>query len=86
MLLVYWWMLLLTTNNRLTESSNLQTKFCFMPRALYQVSFSNFSNVIHCIQKFGKQCKIKWTKKKNQKKKNKEKKENKKKERRKRKI
>ena len=31
---------------------------------LYQVSFSNFSNVTHCVQKFGNKCKIKWTKEK----------------------
>ena len=34
-----------------------------MTRAPYQVSFLNFSNVIHDIQKFKKQCQIKWTKK-----------------------
>ena len=44
---------------------NLQTNFCFIQRALYQVSFSNFSNVIHYIQKFSKQCKMKWRKEKN---------------------
>ena len=51
--------------NITTITSNLQTSFCFMQRALYQVSFSNFSNVIHYIKKFGKQCKIKWRKEKN---------------------
>ena len=40
--------MLLTTNYQLTKSSDLQTNFCFMPRAQYiQVSFSNFSNLIH---------------------------------------
>ena len=48
--------------NITTIITNLQTNFCFMQRAIYHVSFSNFSNVTHGIQKFGKQCKIKWTK------------------------
>ena len=51
--------------NITTIGTNLETNFCFMLRSLYQVLFSNFLNVIHCIQKFGKQCKIKWTKEKN---------------------
>ena len=45
-------MQLLTTNYRLTKNSNFQTNFCFMPRALYQVLFSDFSNVIRYIPKF----------------------------------
>ena len=45
-----------------------------MPRALYWVSFWNFSNVIHYIQKFGTQCKINLDKEKNWEKKNKRKK------------
>ena len=45
-----------------------------MSRALYQVSFLNFSNVIHDIQKFKKQCQIKWTKKNKDNKVNKKKK------------
>ena len=45
-----------------------------MSRALYQVSFLNFSNVIHDIQKFKKQCQIKWTKKNKENKVNKKKK------------
>ena len=47
--------------NITTIITNLQTNFCFMLRTLYQVSFSNFQNVIGCIQKFGKQCKTRWT-------------------------
>ena len=53
-----------TNNYQLTKSNKRQTNFCFIPRALYQVSFSNFSNVIHYIQKLGNKYKIKWTKKK----------------------
>ena len=51
--------------NMTTIITNRQTNFCFILRALYQVSFSNFPNVFHYIQKFGKQCKIRWTKVKN---------------------
>ena len=36
-----------------------------MPKAPYQVSFSNFSHVIHYISKFKNQCKIKVDKEKN---------------------
>ena len=32
-----------------------------MPRALYQVPFSNFSTVTHYFEEFGNQSKIKWT-------------------------
>ena len=49
-----------------------------MPRALYQVLFSNFSNVIHFIENFGNQGKMKWTNQKDSKKKIKGKEENKK--------
>ena len=36
--------------NSITIITNLQTNFCFMLGALYQVSFSNFQNVI-CLFK-----------------------------------
>ena len=51
--------------NITTIITNFQTNFRFMLRALYQASFLNFSNVIHCIKKFEKQRKIKWKKEKN---------------------
>ena len=44
--------------NITTIITNLQTNFCFMQRAIYHVSFSNFSNVTHGIQKFAMQNKV----------------------------
>ena len=38
-----------TNNYQMTKSSPLQTNFYFVLRTLYQISFSNFSNVIHYI-------------------------------------
>ena len=35
-----------------------------MKTLLYQAFFPDFSNLIHCIQNFGNQCKIKWTREK----------------------
>ena len=52
-----------TTNNyQLTKSSPFQTKFILCQE--HDIKFHNFSNVIHLIPKFGKQCKIKRRKKK----------------------
>ena len=52
-----------TNNNyRLTKSSNLQTNLFYAKRTIS--SFNNFSDLIHYIQNFGDQCKIKWRKRK----------------------
>ena len=57
-----------------------------MPKAPYEVLFSNFSSIIHYISQIKNQCKLKWTKKKIIRGKNKENKDNKKKKRMKRNI
>ena len=72
-------------NYKQTGSSNLQTNLLNVKGTIS--SLNNFSNVIHYIQKFGDQCKIRTDKKnKNWEKKNEGKKENKKKKRRRRDI
>ena len=47
-----------TNNYQLTKSSDLQTNFGFIPRALYQVLFPNFSNVVHYIKNSAMENKV----------------------------